>query len=151
MPYGVPTVTVAPTVVAGDGVATVSMGPTAASQGATIVEWVVSGYDNAGHTVTNKVAAANPDGSFSLLVTLVGPNVWGRTWQFMAVPRVQSTTGRSRRARRARSPSPYPASWRAMAKPDVQIVVPSRASRQQQHHPAVRSPRATGTATRRTR
>ena len=122
MPYGVPTVTVAPTAVAGDGVATVSMGPTAASQGATIVEWVVSGYDNAGHTVTNKVAGATADGGFSLPVTLVGPNVWGRTWQFMAVPRVQSATGQVKEG--AQSPVSVPGvqPHGAPGKPDVAIV-----------------------------
>src|SRR5665811_34543 len=78
MPYGVPTV-VAPTVVPGDAQATISMGATAASQGATIVQWVVSGGDNAGHTVTNKVATAHADGGFSLTVALGGPNVWGTT------------------------------------------------------------------------
>jgi hypothetical protein len=122
MPYGVPTVTVAPTAAAGDGWADVSMAPTAASQGATIIEWVVSGYDNAGHTVTNKVAPANPDGSFSLRVTLVGPNVWGRTWQFMAVPRVQSAGGQIKEG--GRSPVSDPVQpYGAMAKPQVGVVV----------------------------
>jgi hypothetical protein len=98
------------------------MGPTDASQGATIIEWVVSGYDNAGHTVTNKVAPANPqDGSFSLRVTLVGPNVWGRTWQFMAVPRVQSAGGQIKEG--GRSPvSDAVQPHGAPGKPDVQVV-----------------------------
>jgi len=122
MPYGVPTVSVAPTVVPGDGFATVSMGATDASQGATIIEWVVSGYDNAGETVTNKVATANPDGSFSLKVTLPLPNVYGREWHFMAVPRVQSAGGQIKEG----GQSPVSAGVQpngAMAKPDVQIVV----------------------------
>jgi hypothetical protein len=95
MPYGVPSVAVAPTVAPGDAQAVVSMGATPASQGATIIQWVVSGWDNAGHTVTNKVAGANQngDGGFSLAVALVGPNVWGRTWQFTAIPRVRSENG----------------------------------------------------------
>jgi len=100
----------------------VSRGPTDASPGATLIEWVVSGYDNAGDTVTNKVAPANTDGSFSLQVALVGPNVYGRTWQFMAVPRVQSAGGQIKEG--GRSPVSDPAQPDGpMAKPTVAVVV----------------------------
>ena len=121
MPYGVPMVTVAPTVVPGDGEAGVSMGATDASPGATIVEWVVSGWDNAGHTVTNKVATAHADGGFSLTVALVGPNVWGRTWQFTAIPRVQSASGQIKEG--SQSPVSDPVQPKgAPGKPDVAIA-----------------------------
>ncbi len=121
MPYGVPTVTVAPTVVPGDAEAGVSMGATDASQGATIVEWVVSGWDNAGHTVTNKVASAHADGGFSLTVALVGPNVWGRTWQFTAIPRVRSANGQIKEG--GQSPVSNPVQPKgAPGKPDVAIA-----------------------------
>jgi hypothetical protein len=121
MPYGAPTVTVPPTAVPGDGSATVSMGATDAPPGATIIEWVVSGYDNAGQTVTNKVAPANADGSFSLQVTLVGPNVWGRTWQFLAAPRVQASGGQVKEG--AQSPVSDPVQPKgAPGTPDTQIV-----------------------------
>ena len=98
------------------------MGATNASPGATIVQWVVSGWDNAGDTVTNKVATANADGSFSLTVTLPLPNVWGRTWQFTAIPRVQSANGQIKEG----GQSPESAAvqpFGAMVKPGVQVVV----------------------------
>jgi hypothetical protein len=121
MPYGVPTVTVAPTVVPGDAQAGVSMGATDASQGATIVEWMVSGWDNAGHTVTNKMATAHADGGFSLTVALVGPNVWGRTWQFTAIPRVQSANGQIKEG--SQSPVSNPVQPKgAPGTPDVAIA-----------------------------
>jgi len=121
MPYGVPTVTVAPTVVPGDAQAGVSMGATNASPGATIVQWVVSGWDNAGHTVTNKVATAHADGGFSLTVALVGPNVWGRTWQFSAIPRVRSASGQIKEG--GQSPVSDPIQPKGVpGKPDVAIV-----------------------------
>ncbi len=120
-PYGVPTVTVAPTAVPGDGWAIVNMGPTDASQGAAIIEWVVSGYDNAGNNVTNLVAPARADGGFSLKVTLVGPNVWGRTWQFMAVPRVRSASGQIKEG--GQSPVSDPVQPKGVPGiPDVQVV-----------------------------
>jgi len=121
MPYGVPTVTVAPTVVPGDAQAGVSMGATNASPGATIVQWVVSGLDNAGHTVTNKVATAHADGGFSLTVALVGPNVWGRTWQFSAIPRVRSASGQIKEG--GQSPVSDPVQPKGVpGKPDVRVV-----------------------------
>jgi hypothetical protein len=121
MPYGVPTVTVAPTVVPGDAQATVSMGATAASSGATIVQWVVSGLDNAGHTVTNKVATAHADGGFALSVALVGPNVWGTIWTFTAIPRVQSANGQIKEGGQS-PPSAAVQPKGALGKPTVQIV-----------------------------
>jgi len=121
MPYGVPTVTVAPTVVPGDAQAGVSMGATNASPGATIVQWVVSGWDNAGDTVTNKVATAHADGGFSLTVALVGPNVWGRTWQFSAIPRVRSASGQIKEG--GQSPVSDPVQPKGVpGKPDVRVV-----------------------------
>ena len=122
MPYGVPTVTVAPTVSAGNGYAVVSMGATQASQGAAIVEWVVSGYDTAGDTVSNKVAGATADGGFSLTVALPLPNVYGRTWQFVAVPRVQSVGGQVKEG--GQSPASAPVQpMGPMAAPVPGIVV----------------------------
>jgi len=121
MPYGVPTVPEAPKVVPGDRQATVSMGATAASPGATIVEWMVSGWDNDGHTVTNKMATAHADGGFSLTVALVGPNVWGRTWQFTAIPRVQSANGQIKEG--SQSPVSNPVQPKgAPGTPDVAIA-----------------------------
>ena len=122
MPYGVPTVTIPPTVVAGNGTVTVSMGPTAASQGASIIQWVISGYDTTGDHVTNKVATADANGGFSLVVTLPVGNLYRRTWQFMVVPRVQSSGGQIKEG----AQSPYSESVQpmgAMAPPEVQIVV----------------------------
>ena len=97
------------------------MGATDASQGATIVEWMVSGWDNAGHTVTNKMATAHADGGFSLTVALVGPNVWGRTWQFTAIPRVQSANGQIKEG--SQSPVSNPVQPKgAPGTPDVAIA-----------------------------
>ncbi len=123
VPYGAPTVKVAPTAVPGDHSATVSMGPTTAPPGATVVAWVVSGYDTVGETVPNKVAAATADGGFSLTITWSYPNVYGHTWQFTAVPRVQSSSGQVKDGR------PSPASDPVQPKgppgrPEVTIVAP---------------------------
>ena len=120
MPYGAPAVTVAPTAVPGDGVATVSMGATDAPAGATIDSWIVNGTDSAGQTVS-KVATAAADGGFSVVVPLVGPNVWGRTWQFVAIPRVRSQAGQIKEGGQS------PASDAVQPKgppgnPDVQVV-----------------------------
>jgi hypothetical protein len=124
MPYGVPTVPVAPTVVAGDAQATVSMGATPASQGATIIRWVVSGGDTAGHTVTNKVAAyadGPTKGGFALSVALGGPNVWGTTWTFTAIPWVQSANKQIKEGGQSlESAAVQPKG--ALGKPTVQIV-----------------------------
>jgi len=121
MPYGAPAVTVAPTAVPGDGVATVSMGATDAPAGATIDSWIVNGTDSAGQTVS-KVATAAADRGFSVVVPLVGPNVWGRTWQFVAVPRV-----RSQQTGQIKDGGQSPASDAVQPKgppgnPDVQVV-----------------------------
>jgi large repetitive protein len=123
VPYGAPTVTVAPTAVAGDRSATVSMGATASPPGATIVAWVVSGYDNAGETVSNKVATASADGGFSLTITWSYPNVYGHTWQFTAVPRVQNSAGQVKEGRP--SPPSDPVQPKGPpGQPDVTIIGP---------------------------
>lgn len=90
MPYGAFTPALAPTVVPGDQKVTVSMPATPAPSGTTITQWAINGWDNAGDSVTS-VGTANPDGSFSKVVTLPVGNVWGRTWRFNVLPQVQST------------------------------------------------------------
>ncbi|HSN11174.1 MAG TPA: fibronectin type III domain-containing protein, partial [Propionibacteriaceae bacterium] len=123
VPYGAPSVTVAPSAVAGDRSATVSMGPTAATPGSTIVAWVVSGYDTVGETVSNKVATAAADGSFSITISWSYPNVYGHTWQFTAVPRVQNATGQVKDGRPS-PPSDPVQPHGTPGQPDVTIVGP---------------------------
>jgi hypothetical protein len=96
------------------------MGATDAPAGATIDSWIVNGTDSAGQTVS-KVATAAADGGFSVVVPLVGPNVWGRTWQFVAIPRVRSQAGQIKEGGQS------PASDAVQPKgppgnPDVQVV-----------------------------
>lgn len=120
-PFGAPTVTTAPTAIPGDKSATVSMGPTAALPGATIVDWIISGSDNAGHVVTDVVVDAKADGGFTTDVKLVGPNVWGRTWTFSVTPHVRSASGQLKYG--AVSPTSEPVQPKGTpGKPDVQIV-----------------------------
>ncbi|MBI4898882.1 MAG: hypothetical protein HY829_00185, partial [Actinobacteria bacterium] len=63
------------------------------------------------------------DGSFSLTITWSYPNVYGHTWQFTAVPRVQNSGGQVKEGRPSPASDPVQPKG-APGQPDVTIIAP---------------------------